>query len=1197
MVKNIFVVIMLSIAILIGKTWAQTETNINALLQFSAQKQQEWNKLRKEAEEFARLQGIPIRQTLPNGAILEIVRLKNGIPLFYVTENADASRTTQTERLYPGGTLGLNLTGSGYTRLGEWDGGAVRSSHQELSSRVNQVDGATSLSNHATHVAGTMIASGVVSQARGMAYQANLRAFDWNNDQAEMSNEAAAGLELSNHSYGYITGWYYDGLFWHWYGDVSVDQNEAYEFGFYDSQAQDWDQIAYDAPYYLIVKSAGNDRNDDAPPAGTTHTHNGSGSYTDTHYSDGYDNGYDNIRSAGVAKNVLTVGAVNVVYNYDDASSVLMSSFSSWGPADDGRIKPDIVGNGVGVYSSIADADNAYAIYDGTSMASPNVTGTLALLRQHYENTHSGQKMYAATLKALVIHTADEAGDNPGPDYSYGWGLLNAKRAANKITEDTYQNVIDEQVLNNGGTYTRTVTASGKAPLKVTIVWTDPPGTPVAPALDPPDKMLVNDLDLHVEYNATVYYPWKLDRNNPSAPATRNSKNSVDNVEQVVIDNPVAGANYTIVVDHSGTLTNGSQAFSIIISGIDEFTTPPQNCSGDLIRPGNGATNVDLASIIEWEEVADATSYDLYFGTDGGGTVTPTNIENGTNFTGTTYSPNLKPNTTYYVQVVPRNSQGAATGCSTIWSFTTGNATPVSTFPYSENFDGFPDASGNGIGNGNNWKNGTADDIDWTDTTGATPSSGTGPSGDHTSGSGVYLYVEASSPNYPSRSAELFTPYFDWSNENNPTLEFWYHMLGEEMGDLIVDVYGNGQWNNAVLTLSGQQSANDTDWKVATIYLNDYKGGSNHRIRLRALTGGGWQSDIAIDDFTIRGEAFHTFLPGETTKHTFENTGASVQFTVANSGQVTLETIRINSDPGVVGSLPPGVINYSKERYWRITELSGTADGTYSLSLDLAGMSGISNYSTLYLLKRADSSSPWQVVGTNNYSGSGTIVEWTGITGGFSEFAIGGAADNSLPVQLARFDASVQEEGVLLQWRTESEIDNQGFILYRRSETDTTWEVIADFVRHKELRGQGTTTRATDYQYLDNTVTENTTYWYRLADMDFSGNLNPLQEIQVVISGNQIPKEFTLFPAYPNPFNPIVNLRFGLPERRSVRVDVFDITGRRVTTLINKELKAGWHTIQWKGTDDAGNNAASGAYFIRLDAEKEVRTLKVLLIK
>lgn len=1174
--------------------WSQTETNVEALRAFARQKQQEWQQLRQAAEAFARANGIPIRQEFPDGTVIEIQKLVDGILYVYITHNANAAITTRTDRLWPGGSLALSLTGSGYSKLGEWDGGAVLTTHQELSGRVTQVDGATSLSNHATHVAGTMIATGVAAQAKGMAYEANLRAFDWNNDQAEMANEAAAGLEISNHSYGYITGWYFDGLNYHWYGDVTVDQNESYYFGFYDATARDWDQIAYDAPYYLIVKSAGNDRDDTAPAAGTAHTHNGSGSYTDTHYDDGWDNGgFDVLRSASVSKNVLTVGAVGDMKEYADATSVQMSSFSAWGPTDDGRIKPDITANGIDLYSPIASSNTAYDTYSGTSMASPNVSGTLALLQQHYKNTHSGTAMRSATLKALVIHTADEAGDYPGPDYSFGWGLLNARRAALVISEDGYQNVIDEQVLNNGASYSRTINATGNEPLKITIVWTDPPGTPPAAALDPPDTMLVNDLDLRVVRNTSTYYPWKLDRNNPTAAATNNSENDIDNVEQVYIENPAAGS-YTIIVDHDGTLTNGSQAFSIIISGIDEFTNPPQNCSPTLISPSNGATNVPLSTVIEWEEVPDATSYDLYFGTDGGGTSTPTNIVNGQTLTSNTYTPDLQPNTTYYIQIIPRNSQGTNNTCSTIWSFSTESAAEITTFPYTENFDNM-----SAIGTGNDWVNDTNDDGDWYVNSGSTPSTNTGPDQDHTTGTGNYVYVEASAGDvgYPQKTAVLLTPYFDFSTQNNPTMEFWYNMYGATMGNLYVDVYANGQWNNSVYQLEGQQSTSGTDWKVATINLADFKGGNIQRFRFRGVTGNSFQSDIAIDDVTIRGEAFHTFLAGSTEKYTFPNTGASVQFTVANSGDVTLETIRYDSDPGVVGSLPAGVMNISRERYWKITAIAGTADGTYSLSLDLAGMSGISDYSTLYLLRRPDSSSPWSTVGTNNYSGSGTIVEWTGITGGFSEFAIGGGADNPLPVQLAAFQARSTTEGILLTWRTESELMNQGFILYRKLKDDTTWNIRADYLRHPALKGQGTTSRSTEYRFLDTEVKKGKTYQYQLADVDYSGKITPLKTVTITFTGEAVPETFVLKNAYPNPFNPEIHITFGLPEKRHVRLDIFDINGRKIRTLINDTRKAGWHTVSWNGKNDRGIAVSSGTYIFRIQAQQDVASRKIVLLR
>jgi PKD repeat protein len=375
-----------------------------------------------------------------------------------------------------------------------------------------------------------------------------------------MATAAAAGALVSNHSYGYANGWGWTGSAWAWYGTTSISTVEDYSFGFYDTQAKDWDQIASDAPGYLIVKSAGNDRGDG--PSNGTYPQDGP---------------YDCIGNAGVAKNILTVAAVeDISGGYTQASDVVMSSFSSWGPCDDGRIKPDISTNGVGLYSTDDDDDTDYQSLSGTSMAAPSATGSLILLQQHYQNLNgSGNLMSAATLKALVLHTADEAGPDPGPDYMFGWGLMNTLAAANKITEDQSINVIDELTLGNGNSYTRTIKASGNEALVVTMVWTDQPGTPVTASLDPIDPMIVNELDVRLTEGTNTYYPWQLDRNSPSAAATRDGENDIDNVEMVVIDNPATNTEYTIVIDHDGTLTSGSQAFSIIISGIIEDATAP----------------------------------------------------------------------------------------------------------------------------------------------------------------------------------------------------------------------------------------------------------------------------------------------------------------------------------------------------------------------------------------------------------------------------------------------------------------------------------------------------------------------------------------------------------------------------------------------------------------------------------------------
>lgn len=167
-----------------------------------------------------------------------------------------------------------------------------------------------------------------------------------------------------------------------------------------------------------------------------------------------------------------------------------------------------------------------------------------------------------------------------------------------------------------------------------------------------------------------------------AAAATNDSKNNVDNIEIVVINNPVPG-NYTISIDHKETLSGGQQALSLIITGIDEYSVVPE-CSITLNTPGNEAIDVLLNAWISWEPVLYADAYDIYFGTDGGGTETPTNVYNGETINNNGFVYLMEPSTTYYLQVVPRNSQGTAADCNTIWSFTTMDT--ISDYPYFENF-------------------------------------------------------------------------------------------------------------------------------------------------------------------------------------------------------------------------------------------------------------------------------------------------------------------------------------------------------------------------------------------------------------------------------------------------------------------------------------------------------------------------------
>ena len=157
---------------------------------------------------------------------------------------------------------------------------------------------------------------------------------------------------------------------------------------------------------------------------------------------------------------------------------------SSEGPTDDLRIKPDITGNGTGVFSPIAGLDISYNTFSGTSMASPNVMGSLLLLQQHHQNLN-GSFMKAATLKGLALHTADDitpdiSNENTqsliGPDATTGWGLMNTKVAAETISNNGFSTILLEETLLEGNTFTLTVNSDGLSPLLASISWTDVAG-------------------------------------------------------------------------------------------------------------------------------------------------------------------------------------------------------------------------------------------------------------------------------------------------------------------------------------------------------------------------------------------------------------------------------------------------------------------------------------------------------------------------------------------------------------------------------------------------------------------------------------------------------------------------------------------------------------------------------------------------
>lgn len=647
------------------------DMNQKAKLQEFAKVMEKEAKIQKQyADSVALANNFPIKKVMPSGKMMELQKIENGIPVYYETDNLNSAKTINTNLVWPGSGF-FNLTGKDQ-KIGVWDGGPPRTTHQEFGGRITIKDGSTSTAQHATHVCGTIIASGINVNAHGMADSAIIDAYDWTNDIGEISLAASNGLTVSSHSYGNVTGWTYDyrgdGK-WAWLGDTTKSEVEDYKFGFYSGTTYNWDLFANQAPYTLVCRSAGNDREDTGPGAGVQHWVVVNGSWklsTKTRNRDGNSLGYDCMHDACLGKNVLSVGAVNSIVNgYKRPSDVVMSSFSSWGPTDDGRIKPDVVADGVNLNSCDYVSDNSYISMSGTSMATPSTSGSIALLlslQKQLNNT----TLRSSTIKGLVIHSANEAGANPGPDYSYGWGLVNTFRAA-LLMKLNYQlpnhPLISENVLNQGNTIEIPIETQGNEPLKATICWIDPPGTVLAASLNPRDIMLKNDVDLRIiGPTGTIYYPWVLDVNNPSAAATTGD-NIRDNVEQVFISNPVPG-NYKIQITHKGTLLNGSQNVSLIMSGI--VTTAPEQVN--LISPANGSQGVStLGADFTWNETNKAMSYQFQLSTDS--TFASVDITKDSLFQPTVNISSLGSRNKYFWRV--RGYNGGYGNWSAVWNFNT----------------------------------------------------------------------------------------------------------------------------------------------------------------------------------------------------------------------------------------------------------------------------------------------------------------------------------------------------------------------------------------------------------------------------------------------------------------------------------------------------------------------------------------------
>ncbi len=314
------------------------------------------------------------------------------------------------------------------------------------------------------------------------------------------------GMVITNNSYGNIV-------------------DDCSTFGVYDLYSRIMDLQMLQLPNLQHVFAAGN-----------------SGTYTCLPYLPGYSNVLGAYQSA---KNVITVG------NADEINQI--AAGSSKGPVRDGRIKPEITAMGTWVRSSYPT--NTYLTSSGTSMAAPAISGGLALLYERYRQLHGGTNPQNGLMKAILCNGATDEG-MPGPDFQYGFGIMNLLRSVKMLEQANYF----QSTVAPAATQTHTLTLpAGIAQLKVMLYWNDSAAVPFAA------RTLINDLDLTVTSpEGTVHFPQLLDTTatHVSAAATT-GEDHINNIEQVVINTPAAG-NYTFTVKGTSLPSGNGHGYFLV---------------------------------------------------------------------------------------------------------------------------------------------------------------------------------------------------------------------------------------------------------------------------------------------------------------------------------------------------------------------------------------------------------------------------------------------------------------------------------------------------------------------------------------------------------------------------------------------------------------------------------------------------------
>lgn len=361
-----------------------------------------------------------------------------------------------------------------------------------------------------------------------------------------------------------------------------------------------------------------------------------------------------------------------------------------------------------------------------------------------------------------------------------------------------------------------------------------------------------------------------------------------------------------------------------------------------------------------------------------------------------------------------------------------------------------------------------------------------------------------------------------------------------------------------------------------------------------------WWKSALDDDQLIAG--------GDQDPASFWNGKVVIDFSAGSSDSVTVfYNAGKTPDRALVGA---GIDHIAFKGYYTIT----TRKTGYTASIDfyygnsnVPEWSAINDESALVICLWDESNNEWIIAGSSQdidpVNNKITVYGISSEMRPFSKWTLGSTTpDNSLPIQLVSFSSQIIADGIKLNWRTASEINNLGFEIWRASQTDSNFVMIADWVSYEELKGTGNSNQDRYYSFIDRQLISGTTYYYKLIDVDINNQKTVHGPLEVTFKPIVLVSGFLLEQNYPNPFNGYTRIPLFLASLdgsldNSATLKIFNMLGEEVKELTFKHLQPGRNEILWDGTDDSGRSVASGQYIYRLEFSGNSQSRRLILLR